>query len=77
MHAALRAALAQAVTWAMIDRSPAIGVKLPKKRAVKPPVFADVSGDQARDRASAGADGDNRDPDRVRFDAHWRCASLE
>lgn len=27
MHAALRAALAQAVTWEMIDRNPAIGVK--------------------------------------------------
>ena len=36
MHAALRAALAQAVTWEMIDRNPAIGVKLPKKKAMKP-----------------------------------------
>jgi integrase len=39
MHAALRAALAQAVTWGKIDRNPAIGVKLPKKKAVKPPVL--------------------------------------
>ncbi len=36
MHAALRAALAQAVTWGKIDRNPAIGVKLPKKKATKP-----------------------------------------
>jgi integrase len=35
---ALRAALAQAVTWGKIDRNPAIGVELPKKKAVKPPV---------------------------------------
>ena len=33
MHAALRAALAQAVIWNMIDRNPAIGVNLPKKKA--------------------------------------------
>ena len=39
MHAALRASLAQAVTWGKIDRNPAIGVKLPKKKAVKPPVL--------------------------------------
>jgi hypothetical protein len=32
MHAALRAALAQAVAWGMIKRNPAIGVKLPKKK---------------------------------------------
>jgi integrase len=36
MHATLRAALAQAVTWEMIDRNPAIGVKLPKKKPAKP-----------------------------------------
>ena len=39
MHAALRAALTQAVAWGMIDRNPAIGVKLPKKKAVKPPIL--------------------------------------
>lgn len=39
MHAALRAALAQAVVWDMIDRNPAIGVKLPKKKAKKPTVL--------------------------------------
>jgi integrase len=38
MHAALRAALNQAVAWGMIERNPAIGVKLPRKRAVKPPL---------------------------------------
>ena len=39
MHAALRAALAQAVAWGMIERNPAIGVKLPKKKAKKPTVL--------------------------------------
>jgi integrase len=36
MHAALRAILGQAKAWEMIDRNPAIGVKLPKKKPVKP-----------------------------------------
>ncbi len=36
MHAALRAVLTQAVAWGMIERNPAIGVKLPRKKAVKP-----------------------------------------
>ena len=35
MRAALRAALAQAVTWGLIDRNPAIGIKLPKRKQVK------------------------------------------
>ena len=39
MHAALRAALAQAVTWKLIHDNPAIGVKLPKKKAAKPIVL--------------------------------------
>jgi integrase len=39
MHAALRAALAQAVTWDLIKRNPAIGVKLPKKKAAKATVL--------------------------------------
>jgi integrase len=38
MHAALRAVLTQAVAWGMIERNPAIGVKLPRKKAVKPPI---------------------------------------
>jgi hypothetical protein len=39
MHAALRAALAQAVAWGMIKRNPAIGIKLPKKKTKKPTVL--------------------------------------
>jgi integrase len=35
MHAALRAALGQAKVWDLIDRNPAIGVKLPKKKPSK------------------------------------------
>ncbi len=36
MHAALRAALAQAQTWDLINKNPAIGVKLPTKKPSKP-----------------------------------------
>lgn len=39
MHAALRAVLGQAVVWGMIDRNPAIGIKLPKQKQVKAPVL--------------------------------------
>ena len=39
MHAALRAALAQALVWGVINRNPAIGVKLPKLKPTKPPVL--------------------------------------
>lgn len=39
MHAALRAALGQAVVWGKIDRNPAIGVKLPRLKPAKPPVL--------------------------------------
>lgn len=39
MHATLRAALAEAITWGMIERNPAIGVKLPKKKAKKPTIL--------------------------------------
>ncbi len=35
----MQAALAQAVIWDMLDRNPAIGVKLPKRKATKPPVL--------------------------------------
>jgi integrase len=38
MHATLRAALSQAMAWGMIDRNPAVGVKLPRAKPVKPPV---------------------------------------
>jgi integrase len=36
MHAALRAALSQAISWDLIDRNTAMGVKLPKKKPSKP-----------------------------------------
>ena len=39
MHACLRVHLNQAVTWGMIDKNPAIGVRLPRKKARKPPVL--------------------------------------
>jgi len=39
MHAALRAALSEAVRWGMLDRNPAVGVKLKKVRPVKPPII--------------------------------------
>jgi len=38
IHGTLRAALNQGIVWGMLDRNPAVGVKLPRKRAVKPPV---------------------------------------
>jgi integrase len=39
MHASLRAPLSQAIAWGMIERNPAVGVKLPRKHAVKPTVL--------------------------------------
>jgi integrase len=39
IHATLRAALNQGIAWDMLEKNPAIGVKLPRKRAVKPPVL--------------------------------------
>jgi integrase len=39
IHGTLRAALNQSRTWGMLDRNPAVGVKLPRKKAVKPPVL--------------------------------------
>ena len=42
MHGALRATLNQAVTWGMLDRNPAIGIKLPRKKARKPPVLLEL-----------------------------------
>ncbi len=42
MHGALRATLNQAVTWSMLDRNPAIGIKLPRKKARKPPVLLEL-----------------------------------
>jgi integrase len=37
-HGTLRAALNQAIPWEMLLKNPAVGVKQPRKRAVKPPV---------------------------------------
>ena len=42
LHGALRATLNQAVTWGMLDRNPAIGIKLPRKKARKPPVVLEL-----------------------------------
>jgi integrase len=42
MHGALRATLNQAVAWSMLDRNPAIGIKLPRKKARKPPVLLEL-----------------------------------
>jgi len=39
IHGTLRAALNQGKSWGMLDRNPAVGVKLPRKRAVKPTVL--------------------------------------
>lgn len=39
IHGTLRAALNQAITWGMLVKNPAVGVKLPRKRAVKPTVL--------------------------------------
>jgi integrase len=39
IHGTLRAALNQGMTWGMLDRNPAVGVKLPRKHTVKPTVL--------------------------------------
>ena len=39
VHATLRSALNQGIAWGMLDKNPAVGVKLPRKRSVKPPVL--------------------------------------
>ena len=39
IHGTLRASLNQGIAWGMLDKNPAIGVKLPRKRAVKPTVL--------------------------------------
>ena len=39
IHGTLRAALNQGKAWGMLDRNPAVGVMLPRKRAVKPTVL--------------------------------------
>lgn len=39
MHGALRSTLNQAIVWGMLERNPAIGVKLPRKKSRKPPVM--------------------------------------
>ena len=39
IHGTLRAALNQAIACEMLLKNPAVGVKLPRKRAVKPPVL--------------------------------------
>jgi integrase len=39
IHASLRAALNQGIAWGMLENNPAVGVRLPRKRSVKPPVL--------------------------------------
>ena len=43
IHGTLRAALNQGKAWGMLDRNPAVGVKLPRKRAVKAPVLLSLA----------------------------------
>jgi len=43
IHGTLRAALNQGKAWGMLDRNPAVGVKLPRKRAVKPAVLLSLA----------------------------------
>ena len=43
IHGTLRAALNQGRAWGMLDRNPAIGVKLPRKKAVKPTVLLSLT----------------------------------
>ncbi len=39
MHGCMRATINQGKAWGLIDRNPAVGVKLPRKKARKPPVL--------------------------------------
>jgi integrase len=39
IHGTLRRVLNQSIVWRMLDRNPAVGVKLPRKRPVKPTVL--------------------------------------
>jgi len=43
MHAALRSSFAQAITWDLMPKNPAIGVRLPKRKASKPPQLLSLS----------------------------------
>ena len=43
IHGTLRAALNQGKAWGMLDQNPAVGIKLPRKRAVKPPVLLSLA----------------------------------
>jgi integrase len=39
IHASLRAAINQGIAWGMLSKNPAVGVKLPRKRSVKPTIL--------------------------------------
>ena len=43
IHGTLRATLNQGKAWGMLDRNPAVGVKLPRKREVKPTVLLSLA----------------------------------
>jgi hypothetical protein len=51
IHGTLRAALNDGRAWGMLDRNPAVGVKLPRKRQVKPTVL--LSLEDVRQKAAA------------------------
>lgn len=43
IHGTFRAALNQGKAWGMLDRNPAVGVRLPRRRAVKPTVLLSLA----------------------------------
>jgi integrase len=42
MHRSLRTALSQAVVWELITKNPAVGVKLPRRKARKAPLVSSL-----------------------------------
>src|ERR1700676_1802297 len=43
IHGTIRATLNQGKAWGMLDNNPAVGVKLPRKRAVKPTILLSLA----------------------------------
>ncbi len=69
IHGTLRAALNQGKAWGMLDRNPAVGVKLPRKREVKPTVLLSLGGHSPDDRGGEGAREVDDHADRLRIHA--------